>query len=233
MPEPIHEAAQRGDVEALGRELASGVSPNALDSDGQTPLHYLCNDSDNPRDSDDDAEAQVACVRMLLEAGANVNAPAEYPAKGRSTPLLYAAGMGNAKVVAALLEGGADVNRGNAFGDSPLHWACMRMDSDVEPAWVLIKNGAAVNARDCVGETPLDRRPWTRRLVPILLRAGATPSAHTTNAYIQKVIAAGGFRDYERNHLNALVATFAPKFDQLPKELVRLVVEYRFHVGYY
>ena len=27
----IHEAAKRGDVEALGRELASGVSPNALD----------------------------------------------------------------------------------------------------------------------------------------------------------------------------------------------------------
>ena len=50
---------------------------------------------------------------------------------------------------------------------------------------------------------------------------------------IQKVIAAGGFRDYERTHLNALVATFAPKFDQLPKELVRIVVEYAFHVGYY
>ena len=31
----------------------------------------------------------------------------------------------------------------------------------------------------------------------------------------------------------ALVATFAPKFDQLPKELVRLVAEYAFHVGDY
>jgi len=170
---------------------------------------------------------------MLLEAGANVNAPAEYPTKGRCTPLLYAAGDGNANVVAALLEGGADVNRGNAFGDSPLHWACMRMDSDVEPAWVLIKNGAAVNARDCVGETPLDRRPWTRRLVPILLRAGATPPAQTTNAYLQKVIAAGGFQTYKRNQLNALAATFAPHFAQLPPEIVRLVVKYAFHVGYY
>ena len=73
----------------------------------------------------------------------------------------------------------------------------------------------------------------TRRLVPILLRAGATPPAQTINAYIQKVIAAGGFGQYERNHLNALVATFAPKFAQLPKELVRLVVEYAFHVGDY
>ena len=47
------------------------------------------------------------------------------------------------------------------------------------------------------------------------------------------MIAAGGFLVYERNHLDALVATFAPKFDQLPKELVRLVAEYAFHVGDY
>ena len=73
----------------------------------------------------------------------------------------------------------------------------------------------------------------TRRLVPILLRAGATPPAHTTNAYIQKVIAAGGFGRYERNHLDALAATFAPHFAHLPPEIVRLVVEYAFHVGEY
>ena len=65
------------------------------------------------------------------------------------------------------------------------------------------------------------------------LRAGATPPAQTTNAYIQKVIAAGGFGRYERNHLNALAATFAPHFAHLPPEIVRLVVEYAFHAGYY
>ena len=73
----------------------------------------------------------------------------------------------------------------------------------------------------------------TRRLVPILLRAGATPPAQTTNAYLQKVIAAGGFQTYKRNQLNALAATFAPHFAQLPPEIVRLVVKYAFHVGYY
>ena len=230
----IHEAAQNGDAEALGRELASGVSPNALDSDGQTPLHYLCNDSDNPRDSDDDAEAQVACVRMLLEAGANVNAPAEYPTKGRCTPLLYAAGDGNANVVAALLEAGADVNRGNAFGETPLHWACCRMDSDVEHALLLIRNGAAVNARSRLDETPLDRAiSWkSRRLFPILLRAGAALPAETDDAYIQKVIAAGGFGRYERTHLATLTATVKSKLG-LPARPARRVVEYAFHAGHY
>jgi len=55
------------------------------------------------------------------------------------------------------------------------------------------------------------------------------------NAYVQKVIAAGGFGRYERNHLNALAAIFVPKFAHrsLPPEMVRRVVEYAFHVGDY
>ena len=40
------------------------------------------------------------------------------------------------------------------------------------------------------------------------------------------------FQNYERAHLNAIAATFAAKLP-LPKELVRLVVEYAFHVGDY
>ena len=47
------------------------------------------------------------------------------------------------------------------------------------------------------------------------------------------MIAAGGFGRYERNHLDALAATFAPHFAHLPPEIVRLVVKYAFHVGYY
>ena len=46
------------------------------------------------------------------------------------------------------------------------------------------------------------------------------------------MIAAGGFGRYERNHLDALAATFAPHFSHLPPEIVRLVVEYAFHAGY-
>ena len=50
--------------------------------------------------------------------------------------------------------------------------------------------------------------------------------------YLRKVAAAGGYRNYERNHLNALSATFAPKLSHLlPPEMVRRVVEYAFDVG--
>ena len=75
-----------------------------------------------------------------------------------------------------------------------------------------------------------------RRLYSILLRAGAAVPADlniiTGDAYLLKVRAAGGFRAYERSHLNALAATFAAKLP-LPPELVRRVVEYAFHVGDY
>ena len=51
--------------------------------------------------------------------------------------------------------------------------------------------------------------------------------------YLRRVIAAGNFRTYERNHLNAITATFVPKFPRLPPEFVRRVAEYAFHAGDY
>ena len=224
MPEqPIHQAARLADVAASRRELAKGVSPNILSPGRWRPLHHLCSRGDNP-------EARVDCLHVLLEAGANVNAPNVH----QNTPLHLAAVRGYANVVAALLEAGADVNRGDHSNFTPLHWACMRYDLHVEPALILlIRNGAAVNARTSQGRTHLDYAIiYRQRLVPILLRAGAALPAHTTNAYLQKVIAAGGFGRYERNHLDALAETFTPKLaHRLPKELVRIVVEYAFHVG--
>ena len=98
-----------------------------------------------------------------------------------------------------------------------IHEAAQR--GDVEALGRELASGVSPNALD---------------IVPILLRAGATPPAQTTNAYLQKVIAAGGIDHYARNHLNALAKTFTPKLaHRLPKELVRLVAEYAFHVGDY
>ena len=222
---PIHKAARLADVAASRRELAKGVSPNILSPGRWRPLHHLCSRGDNP-------EARVDCLHVLLEAGADIHAPDD----PQRTPLHYAASQSNEEVVAALLEAGADVNRGDAYGQTPLHlvWHSIEVGS----ALLLLRHGAAVNAQDDSGRTPLSNASYIdsesrRRLVPILLRAGAALPAHTTNAYIQKVIAAGGFGRYQRNHLDALAATFAPKLAHLPPEIVRLVVKYAFHVGYY
>ena len=234
----VHDAAFNGDRAALRRALASGVSPSAPDWNGDSPLHHLCDRG--RRGGSTNVWGDVACVRVLLDAGADIHA--QDRTGNQNTPLHIAADCGHAKVVAALIKAGADVNRVDACNVTPLHRACSRDssrdDSRVEPALLLLRNGAAVNVRDDDGDTPLDfaiANPRGRRFVPILLRAGATLPAESDDAYLRKVIAASGFGRYKRTHLDALVATFAPKFAHrsLPPEMVRRVVEYAFHAGHY
>ena len=93
-----------------------------------------------------------------------------------------------------------------------------------------------MDARDNYGMRPMDyaSREYLgyRRICLILLRAGAALPAYSADGYLQKVIAAGSLQNYERAHLAALAASFAPKFAHLlPPELARRVVEYAFHVG--
>ena len=87
--------------------------------------------------------------------------------------------------------------------------------------------------RDNYNMRPLDYVLGYRRISLILLRAGAALPAHSTDVYLEKVIAAGSLQNYERAHLDALAATFLPKLPSLPPELVRRVAEYAFHAGDY
>ena len=84
---------------------------------------------------------------------------------------------------------------------------------------------------------------------PILLRAGADLPAQTNSPYLQKVIDAGGWANYERLHLDRLTAMLTPKptpndgrrrsrrrlspLRRLPPEVLRKIVAYAFHAGYY
>ena len=79
-----------------------------------------------------------------------------------------------------------------------------------------------------------------RRVIPLLLRAGANiyspeirPARANFCSYVRRVNGAGGFHAYEKEHLAALVATFAPKFSHLPEEVVGVVMMFYAHVGFY
>ena len=90
----IHRAARTGDLALLRSELQRGVSPNAADDQGRTPL------------MDAAGSGQVEATRLLLEAGAEVNARA----KSGRTAVIEAAAHGRLSVTREIIAHGADLN---------------------------------------------------------------------------------------------------------------------------
>ena len=66
--------------------------------------------------------------------------------------------------------------------------------------------------------------------------AGPHSSTHAEGQaiflYFQKVIDAGGFKKYEQAHLARITKILAPT-PRLPPEMVRNIVEFWLHAGYY
>ena len=78
-------------------------------------------------------------------------------------------------------------------------------------------------------------------MIPILLRAGARiemtriaeiPGLIYVPPYIVKVHVAGGWKKYEQQHLARLPALLPPT-PRLPPEMVRKILEFWLHAGYY
>ncbi|KAK1789983.1 hypothetical protein P4O66_002300 [Electrophorus voltai] len=81
-----------GNAECVKLVLAKGASLEAYDLYNGTPLHVAC------------ANQQLECVRVLLNAGAKVNA-----ARLHETALHHAAKASNAEMIELLVEFGANV----------------------------------------------------------------------------------------------------------------------------
>ena len=238
-----HFAADRADVETLRRLLAAGLSPDAeydgtpVVWNGKTPLLTLC------IAWHDDAGDRVGCFKLLRDAGANLDATDSVAR--RHTALHYAAVNGDATIVSLLVEAGANVNAADSIGWTALHRAAHGRDREsTDCVEVLLAAGASVNARSLdiidevwgqTGTRPLDiaisedyRRAW-----PLILRAGAEIPTNNTDPYIVRVRNADGWKKYAQAHLARVTDTFEPKLPMLPKELVRHVVSFWLHAGYY
>lgn len=130
----------------------------ARDSHGDTLLH------------DAAGLGRYGLVRLLLDAGADVNARGEF----ERTPLHAAAHSHRTDVVRLLIERGADVNAKSQLG-TPLHQA---VDCDYrQEVSLLLAAGADPNIQDQDGRTPLHHavRWGNRPVVRQLLEAGANP----------------------------------------------------------
>ena len=230
---PVHDAARRGDAETLRRLLAEGVSPNAVDIDDdpdndieeplrQTPLHVLLVSGNN-------MSGRVACFKLLRDAGANLDATDSVAR--RHTALHYVAVNGDATIVSLLVEAGANVNAADSEGCTALHFAHAGGYACVE---VLLAAGASVNARNVDGSTSFEvaLSHHCRRMWPLFLRAGAEIPIDETHPYIVRVRNAGGFKKYAQEHLARITSILAPT-PRLPPEMVRKIVEFWLHAGFY
>ena len=278
---PLLALAARGcDVVTLRGLLSAGLDVDHVcrsggdDSDWRTgseggycltPLQHACKSGMNS--GGEKLDRRVACVKLLVEHGACVDAGAPgNPGQSTEThssltPLMYAAFSGDLDIVKMLISAGGDVNalippdRGGP-AMSTLLMAAMsyqaagqndpkNCDAVIE---TLLRAGADANPPDMT-RTPFMKmaiRHGRRRIWPLLLRAGAIMptdgnsyrppnyDTHRAHPYLQKIETAGGFKAYEKAHRTKLLATFTPKFTHLvPPELVPIIVEFSFHVGFY
>jgi ankyrin repeat protein len=94
---------------------------------------------------------------------------------GKPTALCYAALSANSRLVAYLLEKGADPNRADALGMTPLHYAALGGCEVCVAA--LLGRGARLNTRNHRGQTPLgltECQPRLSRCRELLVCYGAS-----------------------------------------------------------
>jgi len=159
----IHLAVFAGDIDKVRSFIESGVSVDAKDRTGFTPLHWaartghtnvaecLIANGANVNAGDDSTPLQEAAyyskemVELLIVKGADINA-------GPWTALHGAVDEGLREIVELLIQKGADVNAKDSKGRTPLHLAAWYRPNMVE---LLVSKGADIIARDKDGKTPL------------------------------------------------------------------------------
>ncbi|MFO1511676.1 MAG: ankyrin repeat domain-containing protein [Verrucomicrobiota bacterium] len=153
--------------------LAAGASVNSVGKHRHSqPLHYAADGYlENPSWN---AERQVATIRLLLDAGADLHTQD----KNGATPLHRAVRTRCAAAVRCLLAAGADATLRNKPGSTAFHLAVQntgRGGSGSEPARVaqrkiiqaLLEHDVSPSLKDVKGKTVLDwaRSDWIRELL--------------------------------------------------------------------
>jgi ankyrin repeat protein len=155
----VADAAQNRNTEALRTLVKQHANVNAPQPDGTTALHWAAHWND------------LDAVTLLVGAGANAKAANRYG----STPLSEGVVLGNAAMIEALLNAGADPKTLTTTAGETVLMTAARA-GNIEAVKVLLSHGADVNARENYrGQTALmwaaaERHP---EVVKVLLEHGA------------------------------------------------------------
>ncbi len=143
--------------------LERGANPNG-DGDGTPPLHWAA------------ADGTIETIRILLDAGANVNVPD--PRESGMIPLERAVVNNHQDVVELLLSRGANPN-GSPRLTPPLHFAIGHL-RDADMARILLEAGANPNVPDPEQDEALPLELAVRdkdaEITQLLLQRGADPN---------------------------------------------------------
>ncbi|MDI6812191.1 MAG: ankyrin repeat domain-containing protein [Desulfitobacteriaceae bacterium] len=176
--------AGQGDVAVVRLFLASGMSPDARDKEGLTPLIAAA------------YNGHLEAARLLAGRGADLNGR---EAKFGGTALIHAARNGHPEVVRMLLEKGANPEIADTKeGRTALLWAVRHNHSEVVRA--LLDRGARINAGDDNGRNALATaciyaKPETLNL---LLERGGNEEEAAGDKPLLMVAAAAGRTDNVR-----------------------------------
>ncbi len=196
----LFEAVKKGDAEVVKSLLAGGALVDAVNQYGYTPLHWAAKNgykavvdllleagADIKLLKKDSVERElcqnilngllrsavisnnIVKVQAYIAIGAGVNATDD----DGETPLHLAAAIGQAAIVAALLDGGADVDAVSQNRRTPLHWAVRNGCEAV--VRLLLAAGALVDAVDLWGGSALifAAENGYEAVVDLLLETGA------------------------------------------------------------
>lgn len=159
---PLIRAIRANDIDSATLIIEHGADVNHSDRHGWTPLSVAL------------AKGWEEMAELLLSRGAELNRPG---ARGRTTPLHYAAERGPMYSFTFLIKHGADVHAQSLdTGETPLH-----VVDDLEKAQILIEHEADVNASKTDGSTPLHRAAqWGNlEMVKLLVDKGSRVNAQT------------------------------------------------------
>jgi len=137
--ERITHAARTGDLETVRRLAAEGVDLDAENADRLPAIAYAA------------ANGHLDVLRLLLEKGADPNRASS---ESGSTALHLAAQFGRTDCAGALLEAGAEIDRRDQLGMTPLIKAAYSLQ--VGMVRFLLGKGADPAVRDARKETALE-----------------------------------------------------------------------------